>query len=96
MICFSGYINAIVGKMNILIFIKPYMPVNSRSFIEPAFVLSGVNPYYQNIRSAEINVICYIIRFPDISAFIISKVKPIQPYICIAENSIELDLEPLP
>ncbi len=82
--------DAITGKMEIVVFIQPYMAVNARAFVKPPFVLGSVDAYSNYVVPVEIQVIRYIVRHPAIAAGVVAEVDAVDPYLTVAEDAVEL------
>ena len=81
--------------MNAVVLVQPYMAINARTFIEPAFILRCINSNNDRILFSIMQVIADIIRYTYITTFVIAEIKTIYPKGGITEYSVELNLETL-
>jgi len=70
--------------------VEPYMTIYSCSFIEPAFLESGVCTYAYKVLSAVIQIFRYVLVPGRMAARLVSDVESVHPYESIAENAVKL------
>src|SRR5690606_3863459 len=67
------------------------MSVDSGSFIEPSFILSGIHPNYEHVFPVEANVIRDVVANSHITALVVAEEEPVHPDVRVAKDSIEVD-----
>ena len=81
----------VLGDVQGIVFLHPYMAVNTSPFIKPALILAGIGTNNQDVLFPEPDVIGHVETEFRISAHIASHIMPVEPHFTITEHTIEAD-----
>ena len=76
--------------------VKPHMAINARALVEPSFLKGGVCAHAYDVLTAVVEVLRDVIDLRRIAAWLMSEVKAVHPYACVAEYAVELQPQVLP
>jgi hypothetical protein len=89
---FCGYKTTVCSNVQSACFIKPYMAINTGTFIKPTFFQRNIYTNGYHIFAAIIQVVCNIIFKTQITTCFVAQVMAVDPNNTIAKNSIKSKL----
>ena len=75
--------------------VQPYMAIDARTLVEPAFLERSVHAHTDEIRVTVVQVFGDIERLRDVATLFTTQIKTVHPDAGVAEDAVELQLEVL-